>query len=207
MDKAERFWDKQANKYDKTEKKFEQNYIKAVANTKKHLSANDIVLDYGCGTGTSTNELTGCVKQIYANDISSRMIEVAKAKAAELGIDNINYANTTIFDEGYEKESFDTVLAFNVLHLVKDVQEVMQRINELLKPQGLFISTTACLGQKKTFLGILAFIFTKLRIIPYIKLFKITELENLIANGNFQVVETETLSNSPTNQFIVAKKM
>ena len=57
MNKSAKFWDKQSNNYDKQEKPYEQTYIKAVENIKKHLNSNDIVLDYACGTGIITNEI------------------------------------------------------------------------------------------------------------------------------------------------------
>jgi 2-polyprenyl-3-methyl-5-hydroxy-6-metoxy-1,4-benzoquinol methylase len=36
-------------------------------------------------------------------------------------------------------------------NLLEDNQQVMQRITELLKPGGLFISTTPCLKEKLAF--------------------------------------------------------
>ena len=207
MNKSERFWDKQANNYDKQEKKYEQTYSKAVENTKKHLNSNDIVLDYACGTGIITSEIADSAKEIHAIDISLKMIDVAKRKAEERNIKNIYYEQATIFDERYRKESFDVILAFSILHLLRDGQKVIQRINELLKPGGLFISTTACLGEKKSSLSILLFLLSKIRIVPYVKLFRMSELEGLIANGNFHIAETELLYLAAPSYFIVAKKI
>ncbi len=207
MNKSEKFWDKQSRNYDKQVKQYEQTHIKTVANTKKHLNMSDIVLDYACGTGIITNEIADNVKEIHAIDISSKMIDVAKRKAGERKIENINFAQSTIFDERYKKESFNVILAFNILHLLEDTQKVMQRINELLKPGGLFISATACMGEKMSFLGILLSLLSKIGIVPYVKIFKFSELEDLIANGNFQIVETEELGHTPPNYFIVAKKI
>ena len=82
----------------------------------------------------------------------------------------------------------------------------MQRINELLKPGGLFISVTPCLGEK-TFLRIILFPLSKIGIIPYLKILKIPELEELVANGNFQIVETETFYHFSSDYFIVARKI
>jgi 2-polyprenyl-3-methyl-5-hydroxy-6-metoxy-1,4-benzoquinol methylase len=48
----------------------------------------------------------------------------------------------------YSSESYDVILALNMLHTVPNPQDVMQRINEILNPDGLFISVTTCLGQK-----------------------------------------------------------
>jgi 2-polyprenyl-3-methyl-5-hydroxy-6-metoxy-1,4-benzoquinol methylase len=207
MIKSEKFWDKQSNNYDKQEKRYEQTYIQAVEITKKHLNISDIVLDYACGTGIITNEIAGSAKEIHAIDISSKMIDVAETKANERNIKNIHYAKATIFDKRFGKESFDVILAFSILHLLKDRQNVVQRINELLKPGGLLISVTACLGERKTPLSIILFLLSKIRIVPYVKLYKISELEDLVTNANFQIVETELLHFAAPSYFIVAKKI
>ena len=203
--KSEKFWDKISN-ISKPPKKFEQAQVKTVEKTKKHLNSSDIVFDYGCGTGTITNAIAGNVKAIHAIDTSSGMIDSAKANASELKIENVNYEQSAIFDKRYKKESFNIVLAFNILQYLEDKHKVMQRINELLTPGGLFISETACLGERKTFLSILMFFVTKIGIVPKMKFFKISKLENLITNGNFKIVETENQSRLP-EYFIVAKKI
>ena len=151
------------------------------------------------------------MKEIHGIDISSKMIEAAKRKAGERKIENVDFAQATIFDERYRRESFDVILALNIMHLVEDAQKVMQRIYELLKPGGLIISSTACLGEKKTFLSSLLFFviftLTKIGVVPHIRFFKISELEDLITNGNFQIVKTESLNHSAEEYFIVAKKV
>ena len=191
MNKSEKFWDKVASQSDKQDNKIDQTYIKTVENTKKHLNVSDIVLDYACGTGIITNEIAENVKEIHAIDISSRMIEVAKSKASERNIENMKFTQSTIFDRGYKKESFNVIMAFNILHLLEDTQKVMQRINELSKPGGLFISATPCLGEKMAFLGPFLFLLSKIGILPYLKMLKFSELESLIVNGNFKSYSTE----------------
>ena len=79
--KAKGFWDTASKDYDKTEERFEYIHSKSRENTKKYLNSSDIVLDYGCGTGTTYCELANRVKEIHAVDISSKMIEIAKRKA------------------------------------------------------------------------------------------------------------------------------
>jgi 2-polyprenyl-3-methyl-5-hydroxy-6-metoxy-1,4-benzoquinol methylase len=206
MNKAERFWDRMADKFDARDKNFEKTHSQTIENTRKYLNAGDIVLDYGCATGTAAIEIAGNVQEVHGIDISAKMIEAAKRKAAELKIGNIDFAQATIFDERNKRESFDVILAFNILHLVEDPQKTVQRINELLKAGGLFISITVCMG-KKSLLGIFMSLFTKIVGIPYLRLFKIPQLENLITKGNFQIMEAKSLRQRPTNCFIVAKKI
>ena len=207
MKRSEKFWDQRSNEYDRNEDKYEQSYNKTVESTRKYLSTGDTVLDYACGTGIITNELAENVKEIHAIDISSKMIDVARRKAGEREIDNVHYAKATLFDERYERESFDVILAFNILHLLDDAHRVMHRIYELLKPGGLFISATACLGERRTFLSIFLFLLSKVGLVPYLNLLTVSELEDLVVDGNFQIVETEDLDQTPPNYFIVAKKV
>ena len=206
MNKSEKFWDRISKNYDKRANN-DKTYKKTLEITKKHLKSSDIVLDYACATGLYSIELAGNVKEIHGIDISSKMIETAKRKAGK----NVNFAKATIFEK-YKKETFNMILAFNILHLLEEPQKVMQRINELLKPGGLIISSTTCLGEKKTFLSILLsipiFLSIKIGILPYMRFFKIPQLEDLTTKGNFQIVETEILTHNPAIEyFIIATKI
>jgi 2-polyprenyl-3-methyl-5-hydroxy-6-metoxy-1,4-benzoquinol methylase len=132
------------------------------------------------------------------------MIEVAKRKAAGQSTEKLDFKQSTIFDEGLMKESFDVILVFNILHFMEDIPKTMQRINELLKPGGLFISKTPCMGEEKSVLNRLLSLVTKIGIIPPMRFFKIAEMEGSVTRGNFHIIETECLT--PTEYFIVARK-
>lgn len=203
MDKSEKFWDGMSKKFDKRVQRFEPVYRKTIENAKKYLNQNSIVLDYACGTGIITNELAGSVKTIHAIDISSKMIEAAKRKAEDRAISNIEYERATIFDEKLRNELFDAVLVFNVLHLLEDAEAVVQRVYNLLKPGGMIISATACLGEKKTLLSCFLSVISRLGIVPPVQFFTIADLEKLIAQRNFGIIETEVLRDS---YFIAARK-
>ena len=204
MNKSEKFWDRMAKYLDRVERKDEPTNIKIIEKTRNLLKISDNVLDYGCGTGTAAIEIVGCVKKVTGIDISSKMIEAAKRKTVERKVKNIDFAQTTIFDEKLKTGSFDVILCFHLLHLVEDTPKVIQRINELLKPGGLIISATPCM--RGTFLGVLLSPLSKIGLIPQITSFKISELEDLMTDGNFEIIETECLHKSGQQYFIVAKK-
>ena len=211
MNKSKEFWDRASKNYDKTEERFEYIHSKSRENTKKYLNGSNIVLDYGCGTGTTSCEIANRVKEIHAIDISSKMIEIAKRKAVASKVENINFVQTDIFDKRYKKESFDVILAFNMLHTVIDPQVVMRRIYELLKPEGLFISVTPCLREKMAFLVNIQIqlvrILCKIGVIPIpIRRLKSSELDDLVVNGGFQTIDTEKLYKGASSYFVVAKK-
>lgn len=204
MNKSEKFWDRMVKYFDLIKRKDEPTNIMIIEKTRNLLKISDNVLDYGCGTGTAAIEIASSVKKVKGIDISSKMIEAAKGKTVERKVKDIDFTQTTVFDEKLEKGSFDVILCFNLLHLVEDMPKVMQRINKLLKPGGLIISATPCI--RGTFLGVLLSPVSKIGLIPPITSFKISELEDSIANGNFEIVETECLHQRSQQYFIAAKK-
>ena len=131
MSKIEEFWDSASKNYDKTEERFEYIHKKSRENTKRFLKDSDTVLDYGCGTGTASCQFSSQVKEIHAIDISSKMIEIAKEKAAVSKIENVRFEQSDIFDIKSSSESYDVILAFNMLHTVINPRDAMQRINLL----------------------------------------------------------------------------
>lgn len=205
MNKSEKFWNRAANTYDQSQKISEQTILRIIEKTKTYLKMSNVVFDFGCGTGLVSNEIADNVKAVQAMDTSSQMIAIARKKANERKIENIDYACSTIFDERYDSGAFDAVMAFYILHLSEDPHKVMQRISQLLKPDGLIVSATPCMGEKKTLQSILS-LAGKIGLVPNIQSFKISELEDLIVRGNFEIIETECLRPSTQEYFIVGKK-
>ena len=212
MSKIEEFWDSASKNYDKTEERFEYIHNKSRENTKRFLKDSDTVLDYGCGTGTASCQFSNQVKEIHAIDISSKMIEIAKEKAAVSIIENVRFEQSDIFDKKYSDESYDVILAFNMLHTVTSPRDVMQRINELLKPEGIFISVTPCLRQKMSFLINLQIqlvrVLCKVGLIP-IPIRRITspEVNDLLEAVGLKTVESEEIYKGASSYFVVAKKL
>ena len=212
MNKSENFWDNASENYDKTEERFEYIHSKSRENTKKLLKSSDTVLDYGCGTGTASCLFSRQVKEVYSIDISSKMIEIAKAKAAIAKVENVIFKQTDIFESEFAKESYDVILAFNMLHTVPSPQESVLRINELLKPEGLFISVTPCLRQKMSFLVNLQIqlvrVLCKVGLIPIpIRRVTSSDIQSLLEEGGFQTVESEEIYKDASSYFVVAKKL
>lgn len=211
MNKAEKFWDNLADTFDRTEDQFGKIHIATIENTKKYLKTEDEVMDYGCATGNKTLALANHVRRIHGIDISSKMIAAAQRKAFEDKVKNIHFSHATILDKSLKEESFDVVLAFNILHAIKENRQAVERINEILKPGGFFISTTPCLKEKMDLikrLQLLSYlIMIKIGLVPdVLTRFRIHDLEDLVKSGSFQIFETEKLFHKITSYFIVATK-
>jgi len=212
MDNIQTFWDKQAKKYDNSERQFEQIFKKVVPKTKTYLTKNDTVLDFGCATGTKTLELAESSGFIYGIDISPEMINEAlnKLKAKE-NISNAGFTSGPIFKNEFSSKVFDKIISYGVLHLINDKEDVIQRIHEMLTPGGLFISTTACLKDKMKLKNRIEFllyvIIKKLGIFPlHLNMFTTTDVEKLMIDSKFEILESERIFNGITISFIVAQK-
>lgn len=210
--KAEIFWDKQAIRFDKSQDKFESAARELISRTKEFLNTDDNVLDFGCATGAKTLELAGEVKHIHGLDTSSEMISLAIKKLNATNLKNVSYSYGTIFKNDLDKVSFDKIIAYSIIQLLADSEKVIQRINELLKPGGLFISETPCFNERMNFgtrLEFTSYRFMKrLGIFPLqLNMFTASDVAQLISGQNFNILKNEKLFlNGMTISFIVAKK-
>lgn len=207
MERSREFWDNLSSKYDsQVEAIYGKAYSDTISLTKKYLKNTDVVLDYGCGTGITTIELAKNVERVYAIDTSQNMINIAKGKSTRKDISNIEYFNADIYDMRLNAGYFDAVMAFNVLYFIRDIEDTLKRINYLLKPEGLFISVTDCLGEDKDMAACKEAESPKTEAIIFEREYTMVELEDLIRENGFSVVETRNLYDSPPNYYIVAKK-
>ncbi|MDG6219489.1 MAG: class I SAM-dependent methyltransferase [Candidatus Thermoplasmatota archaeon] len=210
MDKAIKFWDKQAKGYDASEKKFEPAFELILNRTKKYLKRSDNILDFGCATGSKTFQLAPFVRNVLCNDISPMMIELAKKKAEDLAITNADFLTGTIFDETLTTDSFDVIVSFGLLHLLKDNEGVMKRVDELLKPGGYFISTTACLKENmslKSKIEFAMYMFIKrIGLFPlYLNMYRCSDVIDIVSN-DFDIIECENMFHDIHICYIVSKK-
>ena len=201
-----RFWDQTAEKYAARPIKDIPAYEKTMEITRGRLQSGDAVLELGCGTGSTALLLAEHVKHITASDISENMIAIARRKAEEANVSNIDFTAAAIDAPRLaEGAPYDVVLAFNLLHLIKDADGAVRRAAELLKPGGYFISKTVCIGDKRGMWGVMIPIMQFLGRAPFVHYFKADEIERLITDAGFEIIETGTYP-PPRSRLVVARK-
>ncbi len=205
MKRSEWIWDWAAKWYDKRAQK-DEDYTRAVERFAKYLKAHDTVLDYACGTGVVTYKIAADVNEVHGIDTSARMIDLAKEMARQREVANVHFAQKTIFDEGLGTESYDVILAFNILHLLEDARAAVHRASELLKPGGLMVSETPCLGEAGVVLRTLLPLIGKVLGISYLRTLRISEVRDFFREGGFQLVESEVPEGTIQSCFVVARK-
>ncbi|SLN61949.1 putative methyltransferase YcgJ [Roseovarius litorisediminis] len=200
------FWDRIAVKYAARPIKDMTAYEKTMARTRAWLGAQDNVLELGCGSGSTALLLAPDLGKITATDISGGMIAIGKEKAAAQGASNIEFMQATTHDPRLLPESYDTVLAFNLLHLIEDLDQSLSRVHTLLRPGGLFISKTVCLGNALHFKA-MVWVMQKFGRAPFVRFMDVPELEAALGSKGFEIVETGNYPAKPISRFIVARKI
>lgn len=139
-----------------------------------------------CGTGPTAISHAPYVKHIHAIDISANMIDIARTKAAAADISNVVLETNTLDEFGAAPESFDVVLGLSVLHLLADRNAAIAKVFTLLKPGGVFISSTACIADTMAWIKYLAPIGRPLGMM--LKIFSADELRSSLKNAGFEIV-------------------
>ena len=207
MSKNEKFWDKTAEKYAASPIRDEETYHKKLEKTQDYLTPEMDVMEFGCGTGTTAIHHASHVKSYLATDISGNMVEIGKKKAEDAGIKNLTFEKASLQSMTYPPESFDAILGLNILHLIRDIDSGLNRIHEMLKPEGLFIHSTAILSDSKLwFLKPILPLVTMLGFIPYVKFYRKEQLAKRIESAGFETL-FEWEANNSFILFSVVRKM
>lgn len=205
MDNSAKFWDRISKRYAKRPVADEAAYQKKLEITRQYLQPDMQVLEIGCGTGSTAITHAPFVKHIQALDVSPKMLEIARDKALAANIDNISFTVASVDEFSADDSSLDMVLGLSILHLLDNWQDVVSRVYGMLKPGGLFISSTACIGDSMKFMKFVLPIGNFLGLIPTIKVFTTDELLQALSTPGFQI-EQQWLPAKNKAVFIVAKK-
>ena len=205
MAEASRFWDRMADRYVASPIADVPSYEKKLDITRGYLRPDMEVLEVGCGSGATALLHAPHVKHILATDFSARMIEIAKARAAEQGVTNVTFEQADITSLDKPDGSFDMVLALSVLHLMEDRDAAIGTIHRLLKPGGYFISSTACMGDSVGFFKYIGPVGRTLGLLPILNVMTRRELVESIEGAGFSLAHNWQPGRNKA-VFIVAQK-
>jgi 2-polyprenyl-3-methyl-5-hydroxy-6-metoxy-1,4-benzoquinol methylase len=110
---------------------------------KNAQKAGSKVLEIGCGMGMIALEAARHGLQVTGVDISPLSIEIANKYKNENpyreGFGSLEYLCADFYDFEFEASSFDSIIFYRTLHHFKDVNAALEKVNNLLKPNGLLI--------------------------------------------------------------------
>lgn len=205
MNRPAKFWDNIADRYSKKPVTDEAAYQQKLQVTRGYLRPEMEVLEIGCGTGSTAISLAPLVKHIRATDISSKMIEIAQRKADAGSVANITFECVSLEELNVADGTYDAVLGFSVLHLLENRDDSISTVYRMLKPGGLFVSSTVCLGDRMKFFKLIGPIGEFLGLMPLVRVFTRQELSDSLTRAGF-AIDHQWRTDKAVSVFMVAKK-
>ena len=136
------FWDKVANLYDVSEMLNGKAYREMCELTAKLTFRGAKVLDCACGTGELSLAAAKKAESVLCTDNSEKMLGVARQKAEKKGIENIGFERRNIFHLDDADETYDIVIAGNVLHLLDKPEDAVKELYRVTKHGGRILLPT-----------------------------------------------------------------
>lgn len=205
MGQSAKFWDKIADRYLKQPITDVASYEKKLQVTQEYFQPSMEVLEIGCGTGSTAIVHAPYVKHIRAVDFSANMIDIAQTRAAAQNIPNITFEQSSIDELDISYQTLDAVLGLSILHLLEDKEAAIAKVFDMLKPGGIFVTSTICLGDKMAWFKWIAPIGKFLGFFPLVKVFTVEELANSLTDARFKI-DHQWQPDKGKAVFIVAKK-
>ena len=133
------------------------------------------------------------------------MINIAKGKAEAAQVENITFETRAVDDHHIPESQYDVIMAHNLLHLLKDPEAAIGAACRGLKPGGVFVTSTACIGDMSWYFRIIAPVGHFLRLIPLVKVFTQAQLKQSHIEAGFEI-DQEWLPKKNAAVFMVAVK-
>jgi SAM-dependent methyltransferase len=105
------------------------------------LHPDHVVLDVGCGTGHTTRQVARQVPagQVLGVDLSSAMVEVARTRTAQAGLDHATYQVADAQVHPFAPASFDRVVSRTGTMFFGDLAAAFANLARALRPGGRFV--------------------------------------------------------------------
>lgn len=203
------FWDRIARKYAADPIADPAGYEATLRRVQALLSADHDVLEIGCGTGTTALRLAPATRRYLATDVSAGMIEIAREKLAAQPSPTLSFAVADAEAPRFGEGDWHAVLAFNLLHLVSDLDAALATAARALRPGGLLITKTPCIAEMNPLIVWLAIpLMRAIGKAPQVLRFDADQLQAAITRQGLVIesVERHGTRGRDIRVFIVARK-
>lgn len=102
-------------------------------------------------------------------------------------------------------QSLDVVLGMSILHLLEDKEAVIAQVYQLLKPGGIFVTSTICLGDFAWYLKFAMPVLGWLGMVPLLNVLTMQDLVNSFTQVGF-AIDHQWHPGKGKAVFIVAQK-
>jgi ubiquinone/menaquinone biosynthesis C-methylase UbiE len=109
------------------------------------LTAGQRVLDVCCGSGASaipTASIVGPTGSVIGVDLAQNLLELARSKAQQQGLDNVDFQSGDMTRLPFEDNSFDVVVCVFGIFFVPDMVSALRELKRVLRTEGRLTITT-----------------------------------------------------------------
>lgn len=150
------FWDIIAGGYDLFERAYNGRcYDGTGERVAREIEKDDLVLECACGTGSISKPVARKCRKLIATDMSSSMMKRAEKNCKGLCV---GFRKANIMSLNVKDESFDKVVAGNVIHLLDEPYKAVDELLRVCKKGGKVIIPTY-INMEKASAGFLIKIF------------------------------------------------
>lgn len=200
-----KFWDKIADKYFASPIGDMDAYEEKLRLTREQFRPDMQVMEFGCGTGSTALRHAPHVAHIDAYDISDAMLAIAKRQALEQNVSNVTFTTADIADMNVPNESYDAILGNSIMHLIEDPAGTTKDIYRWLKPGGVFVSSTVCLGDGMNWLKLILPLGRAIGKVPFVQFLKADALVGFMTDAGFKI-ETHWQPGNGRTVFLICRK-
>ena len=109
------------------------------------LTPGSRVLDVCCGTGASAipaAEIVGPNGSVSGVDLASNLLELARAKAKQRGLENVDFQTGDLTNLPFDDASFDATVCVFGIFFVPDMESALRELKRVLRRGGSLAITT-----------------------------------------------------------------
>jgi ubiquinone/menaquinone biosynthesis C-methylase UbiE len=133
------------------------------------------------------------------------MLRIANEKLKKSEIKNIDFQIQDSYKLSFDDNSFDIVIASNLLHLLYEPEKPVKEIKRVLKENGIFIVPTLCVGENaksKMIAKIIGFISG----FNVVNKWSYNDFMTILTNSGFIIQKSIKIKGKLLTAYVVVKK-
>ncbi len=133
------YWAEHSDYFDRSIAPYHQRLLAAAA-----IATHDTVLDVGCGNGQTTLDAARAASagSAFGVDLSARMLDVARKRAADEGVANATFAQADAQVHAFDPGAYDVAIGRSVAMFFGDHVAAFTNIGRALRPGGRLVLAT-----------------------------------------------------------------
>jgi ubiquinone/menaquinone biosynthesis C-methylase UbiE len=191
VESGQAYWDRHAKNYARSMALLGKPMPRALALSEQAVNGAENALEVAAGTGLFSVAIARRVTRLVATDYAPAMLRILEQRAREHGLTNVKCVPADIHALPFASESFDAVVAANVLHLLPDLPKALAELARVLKPNGVLVAPTFCHDETR-----LSWLVSRVLAVtgfPSRRRFTAASLRAALAGAGFAVRRQETV--------------